>query len=146
MTSRSRNAKRHQVDDLHRSSDQILQQVADGHIAIMESGKKQTAVILDYIDYCIILAALRYALASEGIYRGSTSFETDLSRYDHAISRYLAAEIDLETTSDMLGLSWVDLLQRFSHFGIPHQEDTFDLDDSIEELRAIRYLNFKNWV
>ena len=146
MGSLPRIAKVHPADDLPTHGDQILQQVASGHIAIMESGKKQIAVILDYIDFCVIIAAMQYCFSPGDNNPGKSSFESNLVRYKRTLGRYLAGEIDLETAADMLGLTWVDLLQRLSLFGIPVQEGSFDLDDSIEELRALRYLNFENWV
>jgi len=126
--------------------EQILKEVSDGHIALIEGPGNHQAVLLDFTDFQILIAFVHSFNPSPRFSVGSDAVDSTQVSYNHAISAYLAGEIDLAETSNQLNLSWIDLLQRFSHLGIPLQEDSFDLDDSIEELRAIRYRNFRNWV
>lgn len=138
--------KTYQSDELTGRLGQILQEVAAGHITLINGQDNLQAVMLDITDFELLISFVHSFNPSTDYSIGSNPFDSTQLHYNRAISAYLDGELSLAETGNQLNLSWIELLQRFTHLGIPLREGSFDLDDSIKELRAIRYQNFENWV
>lgn len=130
-----------QASDFSTNAPQSLQKIQSGKIAFFVDRDSPFAVLLDIHDYRLLRAAVHHYTSNKEQRESPTPPQ---DRYDMTLSGYLSGQIDLYQAAMMLDLPWIDLLQRLSRLDIPVNEGTFDLDDSIEELRAIRYIDFPN--
>ena len=112
--------------DLARNTRRIIQAVQRGQTVIIEHHGQPEVAILDIGDYRI-LRALAYNFTNKPqVQRGSglshelvAAESTEQAQFNLVLAYYLADEISLARTAEILGLTWLDLRSRFIRLDVP---------------------------
>lgn len=114
--------------DLTRRTREILESVRRGQAAVIESYGEEQAVLLDPLDY-------RLLLGLAGLGSGGEGRETEVQ---DLLRRYLENDISLAKMAGAVGLSRFELMERFERLGVPLRTGPADLLDAREEVAAAR--------
>ena len=96
--------------DLAEKTQEIVDRVQHGELAVVESSGHEQVVVLDPLDFRL-LQALAQCVIAEG--------ERESDPDAEALHAYLADEISLGKAADLLGLSRFELQERFLRLGVP---------------------------
>jgi len=122
-------------EDLAKKTQEMLDRVQHGEVVVVETSGKEKAVLLDPLDFRL-LSALAHCSIDERERR------QDAGGRDVGILRaYLADEISLGKTAELLDLSRFDLQARFLRLGVPLRLGPASLEDAWEEIRVARSLS-----
>lgn len=133
--------------DFEQSVTEVLEDVYNGQAAVIEQSGKPKAIIVDFIDYLIMQAAMRYhtqpiivdsdvALAELETLTLSPMQE----RYNWVVQCYLAEIINLSRAAEILDISWYELRMRFSQLGLPMYVGPVGLDEIQSDINvALEY-------
>jgi predicted HTH domain antitoxin len=120
--------------DLARKTQEVVDRVQHGEIAVVESSGHEQAVVLDPLDFRLLRALAQCAIDE----RERESVEDpDVN----ALHLYLAEEISLGKTADLLGLSRFELQDRFLRLGVPLRIGPATLEEARAEVNAAMKLD-----
>ena len=116
--------------DLSEKTQEVVDRVRHGEVAIVERSGQEQAVLLDPLDFRLLQALARCAIVEKE--RGPEADDPDVS----ALRRYLAGKISLGKASDLLGLNRFDLQERFLRLGLPLRLGPATLDEARADVVA----------
>src|SRR4051812_21968164 len=99
--------------DLVGKTQEVVDRVQHGEIAVVESFGHEQAVVLDPLDFRLLRALAQCAISEKE--REPQEDDPDV----RALYAYLAEEISLGKTADLLGFSRFELQERFLRLGVP---------------------------
>jgi len=103
----------------------VVDRVQHGEVAVLETSGQELAVLLDPVDFRLL-----QALAHCAIEERERSSDPDIE----ALRSYLADEISLGKTADLLGLSRFELQDRFFRLGVPLRLGPATLEEARAEV------------
>lgn len=115
--------------DLARKTQEVVDRVQHGEVAVVETSGQEQAVLLDPVDFRLLQALAQCAIEDRERARPSDS---DVE----ALQAYLADEISLGKTADLLGLSRFELQDRFFRLGVPLRLGPATLAEAQAEVAA----------
>lgn len=113
--------------DLAEKTQEIVDRVQHGELAVVESFGHEQAVVLDPLDFRLLQALARCAIADR---------ERESDPDIEALNAYLAEEISLGKAADLLGLSRFELQERFLRLGVPLRLGPATLEEARAEVNA----------
>jgi len=116
--------------DLARKTQEVVDRVQHGEVAIVESSGHEQAVVLDPLDFRLLRALAQCAIDERE--REQADGDPDIE----ALRAYLADEISLGKTSDLLGLSRFELQESFLRLGVPLRLGPASLEEARAEVDA----------
>lgn len=119
--------------DLEDKAREIVERVRHGELAVVESSGEEQIVLLDAADFRLLQALA--ACATE-----SPEPNVEISRDARVLRRYLNSEINLGKAAEELGLSRLELQDRFHRLGVPLRIGPESLEDAQREIAAVRKL------
>lgn len=120
--------------DLARNTQEVVDRVQHGEVAVVESSGREQAVLLDPVDFRLLRALAQCAIDDKE--RGGEVENPDVQ----ALRRFLAEEISLGRASELLGLNRFELQERFLRLGVPLHLGPATLEEAWAEIRAARSL------
>jgi len=115
--------------DLARKTQEVVDRVQHGEVAVVEASGQEQAVLLDPVDFRLLQALAQCAIEDrERRIPGDPDVE--------ALQAYLADEISLGKTADLLGLSRFELQDRFFRLGVPLRLGPATLEEAQAEVDA----------
>jgi len=122
--------------DLEQRATEVLEDVYNGQAAVIEQPGKPSAIIVDFVDYLIMQAAMRYHIqpiivdSDEALAELETLTLSPMQeRYNWAVQCYLAEIINLSRAAEILDISWFELRMRCLHLGLPLYVGPIDRDE-----------------
>ena len=115
--------------DLAGKTQEVVDRVRHGEIAMVESSGHEQAVLLDPLDFRLLRALAQCAIEMEQEPRDS---DPDVK----ALHAYLADEISLGKTADLLGLSRFEVQERFFRLGVPLRLGPATLEEARAEVAS----------
>ena len=116
--------------DLVGKTQEVVDRVQHGEIAVVESFGHEQAVVLDPLDFRLLRALAQCAISEKE--REPQEDDPDV----RALHAYLAEEISLGKTADLLGLSRFELQERFLRLGVPLRLGPATLEEARVEVDA----------
>ena len=116
--------------DLARKTQEVVDRVQHGEIAVVESSGHEQAVVLDPLDFRLLRALAQCAI--DDTERESQESDPDV----RALHAYLADEISLGKTADLLDLSRFELQERFLRLGVPLRLGPATVEEARAEIEA----------
>lgn len=123
--------------ELARNTRQIIRFAQQGQTVVIEHHGQPEVAILDITDYYILRALAHYHAHPPNLETGGGLSEdavnaqtTNQAKHDLVMAYYLADEISLSRTAELLGMSWLDLRTRFLRLDVPLRPAPEDLDDA----------------
>jgi hypothetical protein len=116
--------------DLAEKTQEVVDRVQHGEVAVVESFGQEQAVLLDPLDFRL-LRALAQCATDDGESWGKTG-DPDV----RALHSYLADDISLGKAAELLGLSRFDLQERFVRLGVPLRLGPATLEEARAEVEA----------
>jgi predicted HTH domain antitoxin len=113
--------------DLAKKTQEIVDRVQHGELAVVESAGHEQAVVLDPLDFRLLQALAQCAIADS---------ERESDPDAEALHAYLADEISLGKAADLLGLSRFELQERFLRLGVPLRLGPATLEEARAEVNA----------
>jgi predicted HTH domain antitoxin len=113
--------------DLARKTQEVVDRVQHGEIAVVESSGHEQAVLLDPVDFRLLRALAQCAIDHK---------ERESDPDVRALYSYLADEISLGKTADLLDLSRFELQERFLRLGVPLHLGPATLEEARAEIDA----------
>jgi len=120
--------------DLTRKTQEVVDRVQHGEVAIIESSGQEQVVLLDPLDFRLLRALAQCAIDEKE--RGQDSEDQDV----RALQAYLADEISLSKAAELLGLSRFELQARFLRLGVPLRIGPGTMEEAWAEIKAARSL------
>ena len=115
--------------DLAKKTQEVVDRVQHGEVAVVETSGRERAVLLDPVDFRLLQALAPCAIEDrERRVPGDPDVE--------ALQAYLADEISLGKTADLLGLSRFELQDRFFRLGVPLRLGPATLEEAQAEVAA----------
>ena len=115
--------------DLAKKTQEVVDRVQHGEVAVVETSGHEEAVLLDPVDFRLLQALAQCAIEDrERRLPGDPDVE--------ALHAYLADEISLGKTADLLGLSRFELQDRFFRLGVPLRLGPATLEEAQAEIAA----------
>lgn len=115
--------------DLAKKTQEVVDRVQQGEVAVVETSGQEQAVLLDPVDFRLLQALAQCAIEERE--RGRSS-DPDVE----TLQAYLADEISLGKAADLLGLSRFELQDRFFRLGVPLRLGPATLDEARAEVAA----------
>jgi predicted HTH domain antitoxin len=115
--------------DLAKKTQEVVDRVQHGEVAVVETSGREQAVLLDPVDFRLLQALAQCAIEERE--RG-LPVQPDVV----AVQAYLADEISLRKAADLLGLSRFELQDRFFRLGVPLRLGPATLDEARAEVAA----------
>jgi predicted HTH domain antitoxin len=120
--------------DLSPKTQEMVDRLHDGSMAVVEDGGKEQAVLLDPLDFRLLRALAQCAIDEK-----ERAPEADASDVK-ALQRYLSGEISLGKTSELLGLNRFELQERFLRLGVPLRFGPATLEEARADVAtALKY-------
>ena len=116
--------------DLATNTQEVVDRVQHGEVAIIESSGQGQLVLLDGLDFRLLQALAQCAI--EGKELGCEARDPDVQ----VMRRYLAAEISLGKASELLGLNRFELQERFRRLGVPLRMGPATLEEARADVAA----------
>jgi hypothetical protein len=113
--------------DLAKKTQEVVDRVQHGEVAVVETSGQEQAVLLDPVDFRLLQALAQCAIDQERL-PGNPDVE--------ALRAYLADEISLGKTADLLDLSRFELQDRFFRLGVPLRLGSATLEEARAEVAA----------
>lgn len=127
--------------ELSRNTRQIIRAVQRGQTVVIEHHGQPEVAIIDIVDYHILRALAHYYArppqiqTRNGLSDEAVAAQPDIqAQYDLIMAYYLAEEISLGRTAELLDLPWIDLRTRFMRLDIPLRTGPADLDEAQAEV------------
>ena len=115
--------------DLAKKTQEVVDRVQHGEVAVVEASGQEQAVLLDPVDFRLLQALAQCAIEDrERRLPGDPDVE--------ALQAYLGEEISLGKTADLLGLSRFELQDRFFRLGVPLRLGPATLEEARTEVAA----------
>lgn len=115
--------------DLAKKTQEVVDRVQHGEVAVVETSGQEQAVLLDPVDFRLLQALAQCAIGDrERRLPGHPDVE--------ALQSYLAEEISLGKTAELLGLSRFELQDRFFRLGVPLRLGPATLEEAQAEIAA----------
>lgn len=115
--------------DLAKRTQEVVDRVQQGEMAVVESSGKDLAILLDPTDFRLLHALAQCAI--EDSQPGPQS-DPDVK----ALQAYLADDISLGKAADLLGLSRFELQDRFLRLEVPLRLGPATLEEAQAEVAA----------
>jgi prevent-host-death family protein len=127
--------------ELARNTRQIIRAAQRGQTVVIEHHGQPEVAILDIADYHI-LRALAYYHAHPPKIESDGGLREDMvviqpslqAKYNLVLAYYLAGEISLSRTAELLDMPWLDLRTRFLRLDVPLRSSPADLDEVQEDI------------
>ena len=119
--------------DLARNTREIVEQVRHGQTVIVQSYGEEQIVLLDALDYRLLLAVVAHALGQDNNPSSEPISET--------IQQYLGAKISLSKAAELLGVSRFELMDRFERLGVPIRLGSETLAEAQQEIDSAKQEN-----
>lgn len=120
--------------DLTEKTQEVIDRVQHGEVVVVESCGSAQVAVLDLLDLRLLRALAQCAIDEKE--RAPEADDPDVK----ALESYLAGEISLGKTSELLGLSWFETRERFLRLGVPLRLGPATLEEAREEIRTARSL------
>jgi len=114
--------------DLAAHTQEVVDRVQQGEVAFVEKSGRDQAVLLDPLDFRLLQALAQCAVVEVEHERPQGDPDTT------ALQAYLADEISLGKTADLLGLSRFELQDRFLRLGVPLRLGPASLEEARAEV------------
>lgn len=115
--------------DLVGRTQEVVDRVRHGEVAVVETSGREQIILLDPVDFRLLQALAQCAIEDrERQLLGGPDVE--------ALRAYLADEISLGKTADLLGLSRFELQDRFFRLGVPLRLGPAALEEARAEVAA----------
>jgi hypothetical protein len=129
--------------DLTRHTRKILSSIQRGQTVVVEHHGQAEVAIMDILDYRIQRAFIYYysqspkiideaGLADEGV----AEIQDEQQKCNLILSHYLAENINLNRSAELLGIPWLDLRTRFLRLGIPLRVAPTNLEELTSEIEG----------
>jgi hypothetical protein len=115
--------------DLSQRTREILDRVEEGELAVVASGGEERIVLLDALDYRLLLA-LAVCATGEDVNGGLLEARV--------LRDYLAEKINLGKAAELLQLSRFELEESFQRLGVPLRRGARSIEDAQAEIAAAR--------
>ena len=116
--------------DLVDNASEIVERIRHGEMAVVESSGEEQIVLLDATDFRLLQALAACATES--------SEPTEGIPHDaQVLRRYLNADINLGKAAEELGLSRLELQDRFLRLGVPLRIGASSMEDALREIAAL---------
>ena len=116
--------------DLEDRAREIVERIRHGEMAVVESSGEEQVVLLDAADFRLLQALAACATEapepSEGIARDAW-----------VLRRYLNTEISLGKAAEELGLSRLELQDRFLRLGVPLRIGPATIEEALHEIASL---------
>ncbi len=120
--------------DLTKKTQEVVDRVQHGEVAIIESSGQEQVVLLDPLDFRLLRALAQCAIDEKE--REQDSEDQDVQ----ALQAYLADEISLSKSAELLSLSRFELQARFLRLGVPLRLGPATMEEAWAEIKAARSL------
>jgi len=120
--------------DLAKRTQEVVDRVHLGEVAIVEIAGQEQAVLLDALDYRLLRALAHCAIEEKE--RGQEADDPDV----RTLQAYLDDEINLGKAAELLSLSRFELQERFLRLGVPLRLGPATVEDAWKEIRVARSL------
>lgn len=117
--------------DLSQKTREILDRVREGELAVVASGGEERIVLLDALDFRLLLA-----LAAWATRESSDSLSDPLEA--GVLRDYLDERINLGRAAELLQLSRFELEASFQRLGIPLRRGARSVEDAQAEIAVAR--------
>ncbi|MEP7009771.1 MAG: hypothetical protein ABJC13_05560 [Acidobacteriota bacterium] len=115
--------------DLANETQEVVGRVQSGEVAVVETAGRELAVLLDPVDFRLH-QALAHCATEDRERLGPSDPDVE------ALRAYLAEEISLGKTADLLGLSRFELQDRFFRLGVPLRLGPATIEEARAEVAA----------
>jgi AraC-like DNA-binding protein len=115
--------------DLAKKTQEVVDRVQHGEVAVVETSGQEQAVLLDPVDFRLLQALAQCAIEDR---ERALPSDSDVE----ALQAYLADEISLGKTADLLHLSRFELQDRFFRLGVPLRLGSATLEEARAEVAA----------
>jgi len=134
------------MTDLARKTRQVVEAVRHGQATVVENHGRPEVVMLDYLDYAQMRAALRSLsepaeVASDPVSAFSEARQPYLvgqDLMDQVMAQFLAGGISLGRAAEMLEVPWMALRERFLRLDLPVQVGPENLEDAMAGVETAR--------
>jgi predicted HTH domain antitoxin len=116
--------------DLAKKTQEVVDRVQHGELAVVESSGHEQAILLDPLDFRLLRALAQCAINDKE--REPQEDDPDIA----ALHSYLADEISLGKTAELLDLSRFELQERFLRLGVPLRLGPATLEEARAEIDA----------
>ncbi len=116
--------------DLEDKASEIVERIRHGEMAVVESSGEEQIVLLDAADFRLLQALA--ACATE-----SAESSEEIPHDAQVLRRYLNTDINLGKAAEELGLSRLDLQDRFLRLGVPLRIGPSSMEDALREIAAL---------
>jgi predicted HTH domain antitoxin len=113
--------------DLARRTQEVVDRIQHGEVAVLETSGQELVVLLDPVDFRLLQALAHCTIDRREQERPQ---DPDIA----ALQAYLADEISLGKTADLLGLSRFELQDRFFRLGVPLRLGPATLEEARAEV------------
>jgi predicted HTH domain antitoxin len=120
--------------DLTGKSQEVADRAHHGEVAVIEGFSQGPVVLLDELDFRLLQALAQCAIDKKE--RTQEPEDQDV----RALQAYLADNISLGKTAELLNLSRFELQERFRRLGVPLRIGPSTLDEAWSEIQAARSL------
>ena len=133
--------------DLARKTRDVIGAVMRGQTALIESHGKAEVAIIDFEDYLILRAVMRYHSRPQHIdvEAGLTEAQVDIAgdmqaRYNLVLAHYLAGAISLGRVAELLDLPGFELRMRFARLDVPLRLGPATIEEALIEVETLRQM------
>src|SRR5262245_42659051 len=115
--------------DLVQRTQEVVDRVRHGEVTVVETSGREQVVLLDLVDFRLLQALAQCTIEHR---EHGRSGDPEVA----ALQAYLANEISLGKTAELLGLSRFELEDRFFHLGVPLHLGPTTLEEARAEVAA----------
>lgn len=116
--------------DLTTNIEEVADRVERGEVTVVERSGHEPIVLMDLLDFRLLRALAQCAIDEKE--RAQEPEDPDAS----ALRAYLAAEITLGKTAELLGLNRLELQERLHRLGVPLHLGPASLEEAQAEVAA----------
>lgn len=116
--------------DLAKKTQEVVDRVQHGELTVVESSGHEQAILLDPLDFRLLRALAQCAINDKE--REPQEDDPDIA----ALHAYLADEISLGKTAELLELSRFELQERFLRLGVPLRLGPATVEEARAEIGA----------
>jgi len=119
---------------LAKNTEEVIDRVRHGEAVVVEYRGREQMVVLDPLDLRLLKGLAQCAVGRGG--QGQEVDDPDV----RALRDYLDDEISLARAAELLGLSRLELQERFLRLGVPLRLGPATLEEAWAEIKAARSL------
>jgi prevent-host-death family protein len=120
------------LEDLSPKLQEIIERVQRGEVLVVEQSGEERVVLMDPVDFRLLLALAKCAIRDKE--RAQESGDPDTK----ALRAYLAMEISLGKTAELLGLHRLELQEHLHRLGVPLHLGPATIEEARAEIEAAR--------